>query len=229
MTQTPPLDRVESSAQFHFSDMHLQPGDRLQIHCPAHPEHARHISRVIGFVEGESLLVSVPSPRGVRVGFMENELVVVQAFSRGSAFAFKCTVLNVCRRPFAYMHLSFPDRIRGSVIRKATRVRIDIEADVTATSGSTVRGRIGNLSATGALLIAPSKSGQVGDSLRLVFKVKLHDVATDIAAEARILKVSGEEGAWQYGVEFCEQSSQERTILRSLVYQQMIENPRSIV
>jgi c-di-GMP-binding flagellar brake protein YcgR len=127
------------------------------------------------------------------------------------------------------MHLSFPDRIRGSVIRKATRVRIDIEADASPSSGGTVRARIGNLSATGALVIAPSELGQIGDSLRLAFKVNLHDVATDIAAEARILKLGGEEGAWQYGVEFRDPSPQERMILRSLIYQQMIESPRSIV
>lgn len=228
MTQTPPPESAASEAQFHFSDMHLQPGDRLQIHCPTHPDRARHISRVVGFVDGVSLIVSVPSPRGVRAEFIENELVVVQAFSRNSAFAFKCTVLNVNRRPFDYMHLSFPDRIQGSVIRNATRVRVDLAAAATPASGK-VAARLGNLSATGALVIAPSELGQVGESLRLAFKVTLHEVVTDISAEARILKVSGEEGAWQYGVEFGELPPQDRMILLSLIYQQMIENPRSIV
>ena len=229
MTQTPPLDSAESSSQFHFNDMHLQPGDRLQIHCPSHPDRARHISRVVGFAEDQSLLVAVPAPRGVRAEFIENEVVVVQAFSRNSAFAFKCTVLNVCRRPFDYMHLSFPDRIQGSVIRNATRVRTGIEAQAVPSAGGPVTARLGNLSATGALVVSPSELGKVGDKLRLAFKVELHDVVSDISAEAAILKVSGEDGAHQYGVEFGELPAHERMILRSLIYQQMIENPRTIV
>jgi len=209
--------------------MHLQPGDRLQMHCPTHPDRARHIARVVGFVNDQSLLVTVPSVRGARVEFIENEVVVLRAFSRKSAFAFKCTVLNVCRRPFDYMHLSFPDRIQGSVIRNATRIRVDMDAAVRSASGADVPARLGNLSATGALVIASSELGEVGESLRLAFKVTLHEVDTDIAAEASILKVGGEEGAWQYGVEFGELPPQGRMILRSLIYQQMIENPRSIV
>lgn len=229
MTQTPPPDSSETSPQFHFSDMHLQPGDRLQMHCPAHPDRARHISRVVGFAEDQSLIVTVPAPRGVRAEFIESEVVVVQAFSRTSAFAFKCTVLNVCRRPFDYMHLSFPDRIQGSVIRNATRVRVGIETQATPSAGAPVTAALDNLSATGALVVAPSELGKVGDKLRLAFKVELHDLVSDIAAEAAILKVSGEEGAHLYGVEFGELPPHERMILRSLIYQQMIENPRTIV
>lgn len=229
MTQTPSPDSAESPRPIRFGDMHLQPGDRLQIHCPTHPDRARHISRVVGFVEGVSLIVTVPAPRGVRAEFIENEVVVVQAFSRDSAFAFKCTVLNVHRRPFDYMHLSFPDRIQGSVIRNATRVRTGIDAQVAPAGGEALAARLGNLSATGALVVAPAELGQVGDRLRLSFQVDLHDVVSDIAAEAVILNVSGDPGAHQYGVEFADLPPQERMILRSLIYQQMIENPRSVV
>lgn len=228
MTQTPPEAPGEDEKAFTFEDMHLQPGDRLQIHCPAHPDRARHISRVVGFVDGVSLLVTVPAPRGVRTDFMENELVVVQAFSRNSAFAFKSTVLGVARRPLDYMHLSFPDRIEGSVIRKATRVRVAIPAQATPAGGAATEVQLGNLSATGALVLAAGELGQPGDTLRLAFKVDLHEVVSDIKAEATILKVTGEEGAWQYGVEFGDVPPQERMILRSLIYQQMIENPRSM-
>jgi c-di-GMP-binding flagellar brake protein YcgR len=228
MTQMPPLHSAETTPSLHFSDMHLQPGDRLQIHCPTHPDRARHISRVVGFVDDASLIVTVPAPRGLRAEFIENEVVVVQAFSRNSAFAFKCTVLNVCRRPYDYMHLSFPDRIQGSVIRKATRVRVAIVAQATPSAGAPVEVTLGNLSATGALVVTPSHLGQAGDSVRLAFQVELHGVLSNIAAEATVLNVSGEEGAWQYGVEFRDLPAQERMILLSLIYQHMIENPRSL-
>lgn len=236
MTQTspammtmPPADSAESAPHYSFSDMHLQPGDRLQVHCPSHPDQARYIARVIGFVDDRSLIVTVPFERGVRAEFLENEIVVVRAFSRNSAFGFKSTVLSVCRRPFDYMHLSFPDRIQGSVIRNATRVRTGIEAQVTLPAGEAVKASLGNLSATGALVVSPSELGQVGDKLRMAFQVELHEVVTDIAVEAEIHKVGQEEGAHHYGVSFVELPPHERMILRSLIYQQMIENPRTVV
>jgi len=225
---TPHTPSPGAAPAVRFADMHLQPGDRLQIHCPSHPDRARHISRVVGFVDGVSLLVTVPAPRGVRAGFLENELVVVQAFSRNSVFVFRSTVLKVSRLPFDYMHLSFPDRIDSSVIRKAARVRVAIDARATPAGGAAQPARLGNLSATGALVVAAQPLGEVGDRLRLEFQVALHDVVSDISAEATILNVSGESGALRYGVEFAGLPPSERMILRSLIYQQMIENPRSL-
>lgn len=234
MTQTLPpddpavADGSDTPAAYTFADMYLQPGDRLQIHCPTHPDKARHISRVVGYVPGSSFIVTVPAPRGVRAEFMENEVVVVQAFSRNCAFAFKCTVLNVCRRPLDYMHLTFPDRIDGSIIRKSTRVRVSIDAVASMADGGNCEVRLGNISATGALLVAQSDLGQVGDSLRVSFKVELHDVVSEIVTSAVILNTCGDEDSLQYGVEFRDLPAHERMILCSLIYQQMIENPRTI-
>lgn len=184
MTLKSPADVTEDQTTFRFADMHLQPGDRLQIHNPGHADRTRHISRVVGFAEGVSLLVTVPVTRGVRAEFIENEVVVVQAFSRNSAFAFKSSVLNVCRRPFDYMHLSFPDRIQGNVIRSSERVRVAIPAQAITVEGEEIGVRLGNLSATGALVIAPQRLGEVGRKVRVSFSVDLHGVLNDIGVDA---------------------------------------------
>jgi c-di-GMP-binding flagellar brake protein YcgR len=214
--------------QYRFADMHLQPGDRLQIHCPTHVGKTRHIARVIGYVDGVSLLVTVPAHQGTRAEFLENEIVVVQAFSRNSAFAFKCTIDRMYRRPFDYMHLSFPKSIQGTVIRKATRVRIDLEAQVSTGTGEEATARIADLSATGAMLRAEQPLGARGERLRLRFRVKLHDLEREIAGEAVILNVREDGGHHMHGVEFRELPADERMVLRSLIYQHMIENPASL-
>lgn len=208
--------------------MHLQPGDRLQIHCPTHPDRARHISRVIGFVDDLSLLVTVPAPQGVRTPFMEHELVIVQTFSRNSAYAFKSTIQKIQRLPFDYMHLTIPDRVQASVIRKATRVRLKLEVKLTPAGGESLSGNIENISATGALISAPEALAAVGDELRLAFSVTLHEVPSDISLTARVLKVHPGENQTLHGVEFTDISMQDRMILQGLIYQQMIDKPRSL-
>ncbi|HRQ48488.1 MAG TPA: flagellar brake protein, partial [Rhodocyclaceae bacterium] len=108
---------------FTFADMKLGIGDRLQIQLPAHLQSERAFVRVVGYLENTSLIVTAPSRNGVRLELLENEVLIVRAFSRQSAFAFNCSILRVCKLPFDYLHLSFPRRIQGTVIRKSTRVR----------------------------------------------------------------------------------------------------------
>lgn len=219
---------TEPERSYRFADMRLQPGDRLQVHCPTHPDRARHICRFIGHVDDASLLVTVPSPHGIRAPFIENEIVVVQAFSRNSAFAFKASILKMSKLPYDYMHLSFPERIQGSTVRKSTRVRVNLSSQVT-TSGGQVPAALVDLSATGLRIRSEIPLGERGESIRVAFRVTLHDVDTDINAQAVILSANdGEPGSHLYGVEFRELSSQDGLILRSLIYQQMIENPRSM-
>lgn len=227
MSTTLTTPTSDSLAQFSFADMHLQPGDRLQLHCPTHPDRARHISRAIGFVEGLSLLVTLPSPHGVRAPFMEHEIVVVQTFSRNNAFAFKSTIQKIQRLPFDYMHLTIPTQVQGSMVRNAVRVRVQINATATPPGGEPVSARIENISATGAL-IAVDQALPESSTIGLNFSVNLHDVTSEVSLTAAVLNVRHFEGCARHGLEFSEIGAQDRMILRSLIYQQMIEKPRSV-
>ena len=135
-TTTPPQDEAashEAPAEhkgFSFADMHLAVGDRLQIECPAGTGLGRAFVRVIGYVDHLSILVTAPVAGNRRIDLVENDLVVVRVFSRENAFAFRASVLRACRLPFHYVHLSFPEIIQGSVIRKATRVRTELPVSV---------------------------------------------------------------------------------------------------
>lgn len=222
--------RESEPASHSFSDIGLIPGDRLQIYGISHADRTRHICRLVGFLENTSVIVTMPSVRGVRVDFRESEMVVVQAFSRNSAYAFKSTVERICRLPFDYMHLSFPQRIEGSIIRKATRVRLSVEARITAQSGSEpVLAKIDNISSTGALITSSEAVGDKGTELKVAFNIKLHDVQREIESQAVILNARNDDDGHHYGVEFRDLPADERMILRSLIYQYMIERPRSLV
>ena len=133
-------DTAAEHKGFSFADMHLTVGDRLQIECPAGTGMGRAFVRVIGYVDQLSILVTAPVAGKRRIDLVENDLVVVRVFSRENAFAFRASVLRACRLPFPYVHLSFPEIIQGSVIRKATRVRTQLPVRVVSQSGYSGRG-----------------------------------------------------------------------------------------
>ena len=228
------LENANEHKGFSFADMHLTVGDRLQIECPSATGMGRAFVRVVGYLDPVSILVSAPMVGNKRIDLMEHDLVVVRVFSRKNAFAFRASVLRACRLPFHYLHLSFPQVIQGSVIRKATRVRADLPVTITRTdSADAVPGTILNISATGLLLRTQATIGERDAQIRLQFDLPLHDIDTRLELDARIRNVREEaleEGIeFHYGLDFDELSPNDRTMVKSFVYQTIIEYPRRII
>jgi hypothetical protein len=226
----------EERKGFTFGDMCLAVGDRLQLECSASTGVRRAFVRVVGYLEGVSLLVTTPTRGGRRINLVENDPLIVRVFSRQSAFAFRASVLRVCRLPFDYLHLSFPGTIQGSVIRKATRVRARIPVRMGAHGSDAAEpGTILNLSATGALIHARAAVGEQGSVLRLRFVLTLHEVEfeLDIAADVRSVQqeadTDGEGIEYHYGVDFHALAPDDRMKIKSLVYQTIIEQPRQVI
>ena len=74
------LDKAESV--FTFDDMRLKVEDRLQLEPPSQLARERFSVKVIGFLRGASLLVTVPiTASGLRLQLMEKEKVVMRSFS----------------------------------------------------------------------------------------------------------------------------------------------------
>ncbi len=104
-----------AGSQFTFDDMKLNAESRLQLEPPKQLGSERILVKVIGYLRGVSLLVTAPAAaNGARLQLIEGERVVTRSFSGQNAFAFACTVERVCKLPYEYLHLSFPDVIEGS-------------------------------------------------------------------------------------------------------------------
>lgn len=223
---------------FTFADMHLRVGDRLQVECPAHMGVDRVFVRLVGYVENASLIVTAPVHSRKRLTLADNDLLVVRAFSRHSAYAFRSSVLRTCKLPFEYAHLSFPGVVHGSVVRKSTRVRTQLAARLAqGTEGEPHIASIENISSTGALIACGHMAGAKGDVCRLSVDARLHDVDMQLQVDAEIVSVIPEdeiaaqagEARYRYGLEFRNLGPNDRMVIKGLVYQQIIENPHSVV
>jgi hypothetical protein len=226
-----------------FDDMKLRVEDRLQLEPPAQLTRERFTVRVIGFLRGTSLLVTMPiTANGLRLQLSEKEKLVMRSFSGQNAFGFSCTIQRIIKIPFEYMHLSFPDEIQGIMIRKAPRVKTTIIATVyDGKSGEDeqVSAVISDISANGASLEAKSVLGDKGDVLRLSFRVQLHNIDAYLSLTGVIRAIftvdpadasaSSRPERVRHGIEFRDVPPNDSVILQSLIYQQMIENPHKLV
>ena len=223
----------EGSPTHLFEDMRLKVGDRLQVQLPSTVAQDRKIVKLIGYVDKLSLLVSAPSGTGYLKSLVEGDRIVVRAFSGQGAFGFACFLDCIVRRPFEYLHLSFPKEIQGLMIRKATRVKTDIRLTLDTSSGK-VEAFVANLSATGMSLRTRAQLGAKGDELGFTLPLALYDVKSELKLRGKIrgitsIPLEGGSEEQQYGLEYVDVRPDETLILQSVVHHELAKNPYSVV
>jgi hypothetical protein len=230
------LAPADEADNLRFIDLQLRIGDRMQLQPPKQAADDRCVVRLIGFVEGVSVLVTPPYQLNQRVQLLEGENIVVRAFTGRNAFGFATAIDKIVRHPFDYLHLAYPKEVQAMQVRKALRVKTSIIASVQPEDplAEAVPAIIADVSSSGALLDAGVAMGEVGDMVRIAFRVRLHEVDSDLVLAAVIrnryaeyLQEGGVESV-HHGVEFLALTAAENMVLESLIYQQMVENPRNI-
>lgn len=225
---------------YHFTDMHLTVGDRLQVQVPEHLGSERSFVRLIGYLEGSSMMVTVPVLNGIRLHLLEGDRLMFRTFSRQNAFAFSSSVLKACKLPFDYVHLSFPERIHGTIVRKAMRVRTEVLTEVhplNLRQQTPMQVTIENISAAGALICADQSLGVKGELLLLRFALCVHGIDVNLRVQAKLVNVARQEhcnaglrhGCFHHGVEFRDLGATDVMAIKSFVYQQGYEHPMTVV
>ena len=220
-----------------FEAMRLKVGDRLQVQPPPRFSSDRVIVRLIGYVSNLSLLITPPrEASGLRMTIEDGDELFVRVFSSQNAFGFAAKVDKIIRFPFEYLHLSFPAEVKGMTIRKAPRVKTKIICSFSLPQSGEERetGILTNLSANGALL--GSRGGRLakGDVIKLSFRLLLHgnEVFLNLNAVVRsqfIDETAPDQKATYHGLEFVELIPNDCMVLQSMVYQQMIEQPQTVM
>lgn len=225
--------------KFTFEDLKLKPEDRLQLEPPQQLARERFSVKVIGFLKGASMLVTIPiTANGLRLQLMENEKVVMRSFTGQNAFGFACYIRKIIRLPYEYMHLTIPEAIEGITVRKAprikTRIIASVQDDTTGEAGKQ-SALISDISASGVSLESRQVLGNKGDVLSLAFRVLLHNIEAYLTVRGIIRAVinndadkDGQPGMVRHGIEFHELRPNDSVILQSMIYQQIIENPQKM-
>jgi hypothetical protein len=209
--------------------MRLRVGDQLHLDLPSTLDHKKYSVTLVGWLDGQSVIVTAPRSATVSRLVHAGEVVVLRTFSGVNVYAFQSTVIRTPMTPYQYLHLSFPQRVDSVAIRSAMRCRLHLPITITV-AGKESAAAILNLGAAGALIEGADLLTRDA-SITLTAAFELHGVPVTLAvtADVRSAKpgVPGSGALGQYGVQFRDLNPHDRLLLSSLVCYQILQDPNN--
>jgi c-di-GMP-binding flagellar brake protein YcgR len=175
------------------------------------------------------VLVSTPTQDGKVLLMREGQGFVVRMFSGKSVYAFGTTIFKVANVPFPHLHLTYPPQVRGLVVRRGARARVNLIAAVSGADGRSHAATLLDLSTGGAMLVAKSPMGAKDDRISIKFRVVVGDVEQYLTIPAVLravhanATVEGEKPQVNHGVQFEALPHAENVVLSAFVYRVLFE------
>lgn len=209
-----------------FPQARLNIGDSVRLQ-PQSGLSQSYYSKLIGFVEKCSFLVTAPIVDGNRLPVSEDQIFGVRVISKESVYAFNSIVLCVCTLPYPYLHLSCPELVQAVRTRRAYRFKINTECLLSRVDqeGSVTRLHCiaANISTAGVLVSACRDLAEVNDILEVSIPLKMEGAPTLFNSKAIVRnfkpnntpKDSGT--SFQYGLEFLDTKIEDRILLEEYI------------
>jgi len=216
-------------------ELALEIGDNLQLQFVGDDD-SRYSARVIGYLPGQSLVVSTPKVDGHTIPVSEGKKVIVRLMSGNKIVGFNVKVIMVSVRPYAHLHLSFPQDVQAVTVRKALRVTLNMMALVRPclTDSSEVDPAlepravtIQDMSTCGALLIADKPLVEEGQHISIALRLDVADATEDTFLPAIVRNIRAERGEkagqryFHHGVELRVVDRAQSILVHAFVYQRI--------
>lgn len=210
-----------------FKDINLQVGSRLQMSLQHGPKQLIYYTELIGYVDGEYMIIKTPIENGLSIQIQAEEQVVLRILAGVDVFTLTCRVKTIFRAPHSYLHLGFPTDIKSVALRGAVRAKVNLPVQVNGIAGA---GVITDISVTGAAIIAESALGEINDEalISFDFPIKPTNQSAHIDTSATIRSIqpflSKKKDApprLTYGISFHELGLTSQVMLLNLVYESM--------
>jgi c-di-GMP-binding flagellar brake protein YcgR len=212
-------------------ELRLDVGDVMHLQAVSEEQGLRYAVKVIGYLPGESLLVTAPRTRAGVVLTREGQPFHVRVLVDSRVYGFTTHVLKSNGRPYPYLHLSYPRELQSVVVRKAPRAVADVIVSIRQTSrDEPATARLLDISTTGARLSAPTPIGQMNDEIDIAVRLTIGDLEEYLRLPSciRRVQVDAPEGKPDaplhlYGVEFQPLPQPVRLALYAYVYSRLAE------
>lgn len=217
-----------------LEDIRLGIGDALQLQGRTEADSSRYYVKLIGFFKGKAVLVSNPVVNGHMVLLREGQGFVVRLFAGKSAYAFATSVIRVTNVPFPHVYLDYPKEVRGLVVRRGARARVQLIAAVAAEGGRNSAATMGDLSVGGAMLTAKAPLADRNGTVAIKFRVVVNGVEQYLTIKGIIRSIRAEpapgggETQYQHGVQFVDMPAAEQVALSGFVYQTLFEQSAEV-
>lgn len=208
-----------------FKEINLQVGARLQMTLQHGVKQAIYYTELIGYVDGEYLIIKMPFENGLSIQTQVGDQVILRILAGVDVFTLTCGVKTVFRAPHYYIHLSFPTDIKSIALRGAVRAKVNLPVQING-----VVGVISDISVTGAAIVADSALGEPNEDtlISFDFPIKPTNQNAHIAIGATIRSVQQVPGKkkdapsrFTHGISFHELDLTSQVMLQNLVYESM--------
>src|SRR5690606_14304505 len=214
-----------------FEELKLAYGYPFQLQTSSHAgQFERFSCRFIGCLPGRSLLLSVPKQAGKLVRFRNGQKIVVRLMIHNGIGIFACIVESLTLDPYPILHLTYPESVTFKGIRSATRVAVYERVDtcnVSAESKPCTAGIISDISISGARIDLSSEIADIGDILEIKAEVQVRELKRELVlygtVRSRVDSTDGqsEDMLVGYGLEFVQQTEEQRLLLYAYVFNQI--------
>jgi c-di-GMP-binding flagellar brake protein YcgR len=189
---TPNQTRQEELGEFSLDQTRLSSGDSMQLQFQTETEKYRCLVTLIGYLAGESVIVSMPVIDGRLTHLREGQNLNARFFSGKNAYAFSAVVRKTASTPYPYLHLSYPPEVRGLVVRSSPRAQAHIKCQASTRDGSSYKCIARDISLGGALVASREPMGTVGERLLLSLPVKIdhNEHVLDLSCQIRSVNTS---------------------------------------
>jgi c-di-GMP-binding flagellar brake protein YcgR len=217
------------------TELALEIGDQLQMQFVGDDE-TRYSSKVIGYLAGQSLVVSTPKAGGRVLPVSEGKEVVVRLMSGNNIVGFTVKVIMVSVRPYPHMHLQFPQNVQAVNVRKALRVTLNMTASVRPCLVDSVEidaaqephaVTIQDMSTSGALLIADKPLAEEGRGIVIALRLDVAGLTENIYLPAIVRNIRIERGEkagqrlFHHGIELRVVDRAQSILIHAFVYQRI--------
>jgi len=206
-----------------FKEINPQVGARLQMMLQHGAKPSIYYTELIGYVDGEYLIVKMPFENGLSIQVNTGEQVTLRILAGVDVFTLTSRVKTVFKAPYYYIHLSFPTDIKSIALRGAVRAKVNLPVQING-----VTGVISDISVTGAAIVADNALGGLNEEtlLSFDFPIKPSNQSAHINTSATIRSVqqlpSKKKDApprFTHGVSFHELDLTSQVMLQNLVYE----------
>lgn len=182
---------------------------------------------LIGYLDGESILVSQPATQDYPVGAS----LVVRFESGDNLYAFESEVIQACDTPFPYLHLRYPAGVQGVMTRRSVRFPVNDMAMmlVMEEDGRKMSVALADISLAGARLVAGVRLGEVGDRFSIEIPHTHHGGAERVVLPCEIRYVREESSqtsgkrVFHHGVEFTGLSKKALVFIEHYIGDRVVE------
>lgn len=213
------------------ADLKLNIGDVLQLQYLDGEERLQ--VQVIGYLAGQSLIVTTPKMEGRVLMMREGQPFAVRILSGNRVVGFNTRVLRSHANPYPYMHLAYPEEMEQTVIRKAQRVTIKLHASVENDNplfgfDKPQPATLKDMSTAGALLDANQMLAEPEDEVVLSVVVTLGEMEKLLELPCKVRNVRSERGehgleVFHHGLEFLVLPEADTLVVHGFVYEQIVK------